>query len=179
MSFYVTTQENGDIATRHIKGIGDLPEHAMGIDEAAWLRLTQEVDGIWAMANGALVKRPHPIQPDAAEALIAKTRYERETAGIQVDTLSIDTRRESQAQFAGAAVQAMLEPQCSLRWKTSTGFVELSAQQVIDVTSAIRRHVQACFDRESTLLKALASGDYTDAMLDEGWPTVQEMKAEI
>jgi len=57
-----------------------------------------------------------------------------------------------------------------LRWKTSEGFVDLTADQVLAVADAVSEHVQACFDREDALLGAVNAGSITADMLEEGWP---------
>jgi hypothetical protein len=49
------------------------------------------------------------------------------------------------------------------------GFVDLTAQQIIGVASAVRAFVQASFDREA-VLGAVADGSITAEMLEEGWP---------
>jgi len=103
-------------------------------------------------------------------AAIAARRWQAETAGITVNGTAIDTGRDSQALITGAAVSAMLDPSYSVRWKTPAGFIELQGQQIIAMATAVRAHVQACFDREAELLDALADGTFTEAMLEDGWP---------
>ncbi len=106
----------------------------------------------------------------ALRARIAAARYEREVAGLMINGLMIDTERDSQALITGAALEATIDPEYVCRWKTSVGFVELSADVLINVARTVRRHVQACFDREAELLEALDDGSFTEAMLTEGWP---------
>ncbi|XWO58931.1 DUF4376 domain-containing protein [Pseudomonas luteola] len=101
---------------------------------------------------------------------IAARRYEEETKGITVNGIRIDTGRDSQALITGAALASMLDSDYSCRWKTSSGFIELSAKQIIGIASAIRAHVQACFDNEADLTDAVEKGTYQDSMLDQGWP---------
>ncbi len=119
-----------------------------------------------------LEERPAPESQPLPDypALIAARRYEAETAGIDLMGMHIDTARDSQALITGATVQAMLDPNYSLRWKTVAGFVDLTAEQIIGVATAARAHVQACFNREAELLDALAAGTFTPDMLDQGWP---------
>ena len=107
---------------------------------------------------------------DDHRAAVAAERYKRETAGITVDGMTIDSARDSQALITGAAVAAMLDPAYSCQWKTPAGFVLLDAAQIIGVASVVRAHVQACFDREAELFLAIETGAYTPAMLAEGWP---------
>src|SRR5690606_12613466 len=71
-------------------------------------------------------------------AAIAAVRYQFETRGTDVDGVRVATDRDSQALITGAALAAMLDPDYSVRWKTQTGFVELGAQQIIAVASAVR-----------------------------------------
>ena len=101
---------------------------------------------------------------------IASRRWQAETAGTTVSGMPLDTDRDSQALITGAALAAMLDPEYSIQWKTQGGFVELDAQQIIAVASAVRAHVQACFDREAELLAELDAGTLTPEMLEEGWP---------
>ena len=101
---------------------------------------------------------------------IADRRYIAEVSGTTINDMPIDTGRDSQGLITGAALQALIDPDYSLHWKTSAGFVDLTAQQVLGVASAVRAFVQACFNRESDLLDAVAAGTITADMLEEGWP---------
>ncbi|MDG9854125.1 DUF4376 domain-containing protein [Pseudomonas nitroreducens] len=111
-----------------------------------------------------------PAQPVDVPALIAARRYLAETAGITINGMPLDTGRDSQALVTGAALAAVIDANYICQWKTAEGFVELSAQEIIGLASAMRAHVQACFDREAALLDALAAGTYTAELLDQGWP---------
>lgn len=113
---------------------------------------------------------PKPLPAPDWPALIAARRYVAETAGTTIEGMPIDTGRDSQGLITGAAVQAIIDPAYSLHWKTSADFVELAGQQILGVASMVRAHVQSCFNREASLLDAVADGTITTAMLDEGWP---------
>lgn len=115
---------------------------------------------------------PVVLAPTAEEvrAMIAARRFQAETAGIVIDGSAIDTGRDSQALITGAAVSAMLDTNYSCQWKTPSGFIELTSQQIIAIASEVRAHVQACFDREAELLAAVSAGTFTESQLDEGWP---------
>ncbi|WP_323041156.1 DUF4376 domain-containing protein [Gemmobacter sp.] len=110
----------------------------------------------------------------AADALAAdrdriKARRDMAIAsGITVAGMALATDDLSQSRIMGAALSAMLDPGYSVQWKIAAGFVTLSAPQVIAIASAIRAHVQACFDREAQLLAALDAGDPVD--IETGWP---------
>lgn len=107
--------------------------------------------------------------PVSAEAVAAR-RYAAEIAGITINGLQINTDDRSKLLINGAALEATIDPAYTMQWKTSAGFVELTAAQVIGIARAVRAHVQACFDREAELLAALEDGTLTDAMLEQGWP---------
>ena len=101
---------------------------------------------------------------------IAARRFQAETGGVTVQGIPVNTERDSQALLTGAAFAASLDPAYQIKWKAATGFVDLSAQQIIGVASAVRAFVQACFNREAELLGAVADGSITAEMLEEGWP---------
>ncbi|MCP1651804.1 DUF4376 domain-containing protein [Pseudomonas nitroreducens] len=109
-------------------------------------------------------------RPVNRAALIADRRYQAETAGITVNGMHLPTDRDSQALVTGAALAAVIDSNYHCQWKTAEGFIDLDAQQIIAIASAMRAHVQACFDREAKLLAMLNAGTYTDILLDQGWP---------
>lgn len=93
---------------------------------------------------------------------IATARYNAEIAGID----GIKTDRESQALITGAALKAMQDSTYSCRWKTESGFVELTAPQILAIADAVRAHVQGCFDREAELLTLIEAAESPEE-LDE------------
>lgn len=97
-------------------------------------------------------------------------RYTEEIKGITFMGMPIDTGRDSQGLILGAALEAFMDSSYSLKWKTSTGFITLGAEQVLLIAKAIRAHVQACFDREAELVAAVDGNTYTSSMLNTGWP---------
>ena len=101
---------------------------------------------------------------------IAARRFQAETGGVTAQGIPVNTERDSQALLTGAAFAASLDPGYHIKWKVATGFVDLSAQQIIGVASAVRAFVQNCFNREAELLGAVADGSITAEMLEEGWP---------
>jgi hypothetical protein len=107
--------------------------------------------------------------PDYAQ-LVAVERYKREATGVTFDGLQIETTRDSQALIASTGLSAVLDPEYRCNFKTVTGFVEIGSAQIIAIAKAVRAHVQACFDRELTLLRAIEAGEFHDDMLSQGWP---------
>jgi hypothetical protein len=113
---------------------------------------------------------PEPTPGPDWPALIAARRFQAETGGAVVEGLAVNTERDSQSLLTGAAFAASLDPEYRIKWKTGSGFVELTGEQVIALASAVRAHVQACFDREAELLGAVVAGSITVEMLEQGWP---------
>ena len=85
----------------------------------------------------------------AKKSEIANARYNAEIAGITFNGTVIKTDRESQALITGAALAAIRDSAYTVRWKTSDGFVPLTAAQVIEIAQDVRDHVQGCFDKEA------------------------------
>lgn len=110
--------------------------------------------------------------PDTASiiATIAARRYQEETSGITVAGAVVKTDRESQALITGAALAATIDPAYVCRWKSEQGFITLDAPAIIGVATAIRNHVQGCFDREADLVSAVEGGKFTAEMMGQGWP---------
>lgn len=102
--------------------------------------------------------------------VIAARRYEAEIGGITLNGIEVATDDRSKLLINGAALEAVIDPDYTMQWKTGDGFVSLTGAQVIGIARAVRAHVQACFDRECALVAELEAGTLTDAMLEQGWP---------
>lgn len=85
-------------------------------------------------------------------AELASSRYDEEIGGMDFSGMTIRTDRESQALVTGAALKATSDNTYVCRWKTTRGFVELTASEIIAVADAVRDHVQSSFDKEATLI---------------------------
>lgn len=101
----------------------------------------------------------------AKRAEIASARFEAETAGIN----GVKTDRESQALITGAALQAIVDYDYECRWKTSEGFVHLSAEQIKYIAQLVRLHVQGCFDREAELCGLIDKAESPDELGGIAW----------
>ncbi|WP_306006452.1 DUF4376 domain-containing protein [Aquicoccus porphyridii] len=99
-------------------------------------------------------------------AKLADLRWKRETGGISLEGgMRVNTSRESQAQIA-ASVQSieaglLTEP---VDWKLETGWVELTADQILTIAQAVADHVQRCFAAERRVAARMESlaGDLSD-----------------
>lgn len=105
----------------------------------------------------------------AKRAEIAAARWEAEIAGIDVNGFTVRTDRESQALITGAALQAIVDYDYECRWKTSEGFVHLSAEQIKYIAQLVRLHVQGCFDREAELVALLETAESPDELGGIAW----------
>ncbi len=136
-----------------VRGRVQLAADLTGKDDA----LLAEVLSVW---GGTPTVEDEPAPPpltfdelkEQKKAEIAASRYTRETAGTTVNSILIDTGRDSQALITGAALAAVIDDSYSLNWKTSAGFIHLTAPEIIAVAQAVRAHVQSCFDREGELV---------------------------
>lgn len=169
-TFYCWDSAGLYVGTKEADEDGPLPERSTPTKpmKLTGSQLARWTGSGWEKLAAAPEAEPAPA-PDWA-ALIAARRYSAETAGTTVEGMPIDTGRDSQGLITGAALAAMLDPAYSVRWKTVAGFVDLTAQQIVGVASAVRAFVQASFDREAVLLGAVADGSITAEMLEEGWP---------
>lgn len=122
----------------------------------------------WSYTGGKFEKPVDPPIDPLAE--IASRRYQEETKGITVNGVTVKTDRQSQALITGAALAATIDPAYVCRWKSEQGFITLDAPAIIGVATAIRNHVQGCFDREADLVAAVDAGTFTAEMLGQGWP---------
>lgn len=109
---------------------------------------------------------------------LAAYRYGLETGGFEWDGQRIATDDRSKTLLAGAraaAETALATGQAyQINWKGSTGWVVLSAAEIIAMSDAVRAFVQSCFDTERThdlqinsftSIAELSAYDFTS-----GWP---------
>jgi len=125
--------------------------------------------GLVLMTEAEVEAHLKPARVLTAETIAAR-RYEAEVGGITLDGLQINTDDRSKVLINGAALEATIDPEYVMQWKSGDGFVQLTGAQVIGIARAVRAHVQACFDREAELVEALNAGTYSDDMLEQGWP---------
>ena len=167
---YATFNDAGELVGRHDDAHSAVPEGAVALPDALWFATMNDTDGVWRLVDGEVIKLPFAeVVPDYAQ-LVAVERYKREATGIAVEGLLIETTRDSQALIASTGLSAVLDPEYRCNFKTVSGFVEIGSAQIITIAKAVRAHVQACFDRELTLLRAIEAGEYHDDMLSQGWP---------
>ncbi len=125
-----------------------------------------------------------PAPPTLEEAKVSKRaelaayRYAKETGGFVWAGQTILTDDRSKTLLAGArtAADAALanSETYEINWKSSGGWVVLSAAMIVALSNAVREFVQACFDAEKahdeaieglTLIGSVEAYDVTT-----GWP---------
>lgn len=113
--------------------------------------------------NGALFVQPAAGQYTKAQlsAYAASKRYDVETGGVTISAMPIATDRQSQAMISGAYSLAQRDAALSVQFKTASGFVSLTAAQVIEIAVAVATHVQACFSKEAEVGASIAGGQVT------------------
>lgn len=111
-------------------------------------------------------------QTETLAAYAAEKRYAVETGGLNVGGVSIPTDRDTQAKLTSAFLLAQADPAASFQWKTSAGFVTLTAATVGQIAVAIGQFVQAAYAAEAQVLAAIAAGTITTtAQIDAAnWP---------
>ena len=129
-----------------------------------------EAQATIAQLQAQLAELTKPVESSVQERITSR-RYQAQVSGTTLEGMQIDTSTDSQALITGAAMAAVLDSNYVCRWKMADGTrVELDAKMIIAVASAVRDHIQACYDREDELLTAVADGTFSEAMLDQGWP---------
>jgi hypothetical protein len=168
---FATFSETGELTGRYDSALHSvIPEQAVELSDELFLATRTDRTGAWKLVDGQVVKVPFAVAEPNYPELFAATRFLHETRGIAVEGLKVETTRDSQALIASTCLSAVIDPGYVCNFKTLNGFVKLGATQILFIAKAVRAHVQACFDKEFDLLRALEAGSYTDDMLNEGWP---------
>jgi len=104
-------------------------------------------------------------------AEIAATRYEAETRGITVNSVSVATDRDSQSLLTAAALSAFMDSTYTVEWKMTDGtFATLTAEQIIAIGRAVSAHVETCFSREKTLYAQVDAAQSAEDVAAITWP---------
>ena len=91
----------------------------------------------------------------------AAARYARETSGVTVNGAPIATDRDSQNLISGAYSYVLAKPDATIAFKSTSGFVTLTADQIQAIALAVGGHVQACFAAEAQINSDIAAGKTT------------------
>ncbi len=131
----------------------------------------------WPETPGSLLAivagwSPEPAPVDLY-AYAASKRYAVETGGIVLNGMRVMTDRASQSLITGAYNYVQANPDITVKFKTSGGFVELTAAQMTAIANAVGAHVQAAFAAEGEINQQIIAGTITTpAEIDAfGWPS--------
>jgi hypothetical protein len=107
---------------------------------------------------------------------ITNKRYEVEVGGVVISNNTYATDRESQTKYVAVAVdisQQINVNAWSITWKTNDNqFVNLNANQMLQVISGVRQHVQNCYDKEAEyyqLIDAANTSTLQSTDFSAGW----------
>ncbi|MCX4195285.1 DUF4376 domain-containing protein [Methylobacterium organophilum] len=102
------------------------------------------------------------MTPAALVAYAADRRFAVETGGVDINGLRIATDRDSQSMVANAYAGMQASGAASVKFKATSGWIELTTDQLRSVALAVFAHVQACF----------AAEDACDAGINASPPTI-------
>lgn len=113
------------------------------------------------------------INVSEIKSRVASVRYQQEISGLTIDGHPFYTDRETQMKLMAASLRAQTNPDYSVNWKLADGsFSKFTSNQIIEITNKIADYVQACYERESELVKEIDEGTYTEQMINTGWPNM-------
>ena len=131
-----------------------------------------------AVASYTTENKPLADYKEERKAEATAKRYNVETGGVTVSGMTVETSRESQGMIDGAyslAVRNADTQNFTIDFKTTVGWVSLTAAQMIAISEAVGSHIQAAFKRERALHEAIdAAGTHAAvAAIDitTGWPS--------
>ena len=88
---------------------------------------------------------------------INEAKWREVDAGTVFNGIQINTDADAQRLANGAVTQCLLDPLYTCQWKLSDGqFITVNAEMITGVATAIRAHIQECFDREAALISQIS-----------------------
>lgn len=163
--------ENGQVVDRATFD-GPMPD-GWGTAGDVWVASEDAQIG-WSFANNTFTA---PLEPEPPPVDLTKyaadKRWRVETGGITVAGAAIPTSREDQAMITGAVAFAQLNPDASIQFKAVSGWVTLTATQMVGIGLSVGTHVQACFAAEAAIDADVDGGTITTAEqieADGRWP---------
>lgn len=116
----------------------------------------------------------------AKKASLASYRYDKEVGGLTLQNgMTVATDDRSKGLIAGARLDTMNNPAILTNWKADTGWIQIDADTVTMIATAVAGHVRTCFNAErdhSDALDALADDPATTTAdiaaydITTGWP---------
>lgn len=105
---------------------------------------------------------------------LAALRYQKETDGIIINGMTIETDRQSQALITGAWSISQINPTILIDWKGVNGWIQIDAATITAIAGSVAAHVQSCFSTERLHAEAIAALETSEEVaaydLTTGWP---------
>ena len=121
-------------------------------------------------ATYTIVDKPLETVKRERKEHIAACRYAEEVNGVTLpDGTRVETDREAQTRVAGAFSLATIDPNVTINWKNQDGWVQLSAETVINMGAAIGTHVQECFTKERDKCELIDQATSIEEVLNIDW----------
>ncbi|MHB1183408.1 MAG: DUF4376 domain-containing protein [Desulfobulbia bacterium] len=116
----------------------------------------------------------------AKKAALAAYRYDKEVGGLTLPNgMKVTTDDRSKTLIAGARLDTMSNPTLLTNFKADSGWIQIDADTVALISTAVAAHVRTCFDIEkahSDALDAIAvdpaktAADIEAYDITTGWP---------
>lgn len=119
-------------------------------------------DGPWEVVE-------NPPYTPSTDQLISQAKRKALYAGTSVQGLSINTDETTMSRLNGAALSVLLDSSYEIpNWELpDNSTITLTGQQILAAATAVRDHVQACYDRTAALR---AMENPTEADINSRWP---------
>lgn len=140
-------------------------------------------DTEWLAENSYEYVDSIPVDIDTLRTNLINTissyRYELETGGVTIDGVFVATDDRSKTLLFGASIKAkeaiLNQVGYSIDWKTSNGWVTLSAEQVVTISDTVWTFIQQCFQSELghvSIINGLSEpSEITNYTITDDWPS--------
>ncbi len=117
---------------------------------------TKNVSGLrYLLTQEEIEAREQEVSANQAATVAAhlpQYRFKREVGGVEYLGKTIQTDRETRANWIGILINAQSNPSYTVTWKTSdNSFAVYNAQEAIGAGLTVSGHVQKCFDAEAAI----------------------------
>lgn len=123
-----------------------------------------------------LAVREKNLKPSIIKRLAA-LRYEKETSGITINGMHIDSSRESQILITNMALKAMSDPSFSVKFKANDGQIaDVDANTAIAIYNSLFEYIQGCREREAELIGEVNQSQISEVEqinINFGWPDTE------
>ena len=162
---YVHYNEEGKIlGIYHSAVYKTIPHPLIEIDDDLYNNImnTYNKGKVYKVEDGVIVEYNIAISEISLDDIkkakkdeIANDRYIAEYSGVEFNGVKILTDLKSQVAISGAVLQATMDPSYTCRWKSENGFIELNANLILAIGTAVREYIQNCFNKEADLIELI------------------------